>query len=170
MEWTKISIQTTTAGAEIVSGLLMAHGISGMEIIDPGDFAEFFTQRPGEWDYADEALLDIADDGTVQVVFYVSADGNGMDMLAQVRTGLNDMISYHSHDELGPLSLTVEEANDKTGSTNGSNISNPYLLAVSPLYPAGKTTPHPPTCRAYPCVLIRAQPLAQGSTPPHACA
>ena len=53
MNWIKMTIRTTTEGAELVTALLMELGINGAMIEDKNDIA--LNQRPeGQWDIIDE--------------------------------------------------------------------------------------------------------------------
>ena len=61
MNWIKMTIRTTTEGAELVTALLMELGINGAMIEDKNDIA--LNQRPeGQWDIIDEAIALRMDD------------------------------------------------------------------------------------------------------------
>ena len=81
MDWMELKVLTTTAGADMVSQLLMDAGRSGTMIEDKNDVAA--NQRPeGQWDIIDEAIAKrIGDD--VKVTGYYEVDA-----------GLNDRIRF----------------------------------------------------------------------------
>ncbi len=72
MDWMEITVLTTTAGADLVSQILMDAGSSGTMIEDKNDVA--LNQRPeGQWDIIDEAIAKrIGDD--VKVTGYYEVD------------------------------------------------------------------------------------------------
>ena len=106
MEWIKSSIETTSESVEAVTGLLMSCGINGVEIIDAYERARYFASHTRNWDYADESLL-IADTDRAYVVFYVTADTAGEELLAQVKSRI-------ANSDLSDLQLRHESANDET--------------------------------------------------------
>ena len=72
MDWMEITVLTTTAGADMVSQILMDAGSSGTMIEDKNDVA--LNQRPeGQWDIIDEEIARrIGDD--VKVTGYYEVD------------------------------------------------------------------------------------------------
>jgi len=101
MQWIKASIKTTSDNIELVTGLLMSCGINSVEIIDAQERARYFTSHTRNWDYADESLL-IADTDCAYVVFYVTEDAAGQQLLNAVK------------ERIGTLPLNIESTNDET--------------------------------------------------------
>ena len=59
MEYTELTVSTTTGGADAVSALLMRLGATGTQIIDKNDLPD--PDKPGRnWELMDRALLDAA--------------------------------------------------------------------------------------------------------------
>jgi len=108
MEWIKTSIETTSAGVDAVTGILMNCGISGVEIIDSQERARFFADSTRTWDFADEALL-TPDSESAFVVFYVTKDKAGSEQLQQVAEVLQA-----TPGDYGTLTMRQESANDET--------------------------------------------------------
>lgn len=81
MDWMEITVLTSTAGADMVSQILMDAGSSGTMIEDRNDVA--LNQRPeGQWDIIDEEIArHIGDD--VKVTGYYEVDA-----------GLNDRVRF----------------------------------------------------------------------------
>jgi len=105
MEWTKVSIETTSQEVEAVTGILMSCGITGVEIIDPQERAQFLTTRTSTWDYADAHLL-VAESDKAYVVFYVTKDKNGDELLAEI----TDRLTNFNEQSI----IRKESANDET--------------------------------------------------------
>jgi len=110
MEWIKTSIETTSAGVDAVTGILMNCGISGVEIIDSQERARFFADSTRTWDYADEALL-TPDSDSAFVVFYVTKNSEGAKQIQDVAAALHVVANS---DEYGSLTMRQESANDET--------------------------------------------------------
>lgn len=101
MQWIKASIKTTSDNIELVTGILMTCGINSVEIIDAQERAQYFASHTRNWDYADESLL-IADTDYAYVVFYVTEDVAGKQLLETVR------------ERIDTLPLNIESTNDET--------------------------------------------------------
>lgn len=111
MEWTKVTIKTTTFGAEILTGLLFSAGISSAEIIDPQDRVRHLQGISRTWDYADETLM-TAESTDALVVFYVTRDEVGDALILDVR-GRIASLDFDVAD-VGALTLSTESANEKS--------------------------------------------------------
>ena len=61
MNWTEVSVFTTTEGIEPVCGRLLGVGITGFVIKDAKDFEEFLNDKTGNWDYIDDDLMNLKD-------------------------------------------------------------------------------------------------------------
>jgi len=113
MEWIKSSIETTSAGVELVTSVLMQCNIAGVEIIDSQERARYFADSARTWDYADESLM-VADSESAYVVFYVTANAAGEKQLAEVGAALLRLANYAMGISVGALTMRQEHANDET--------------------------------------------------------
>lgn len=86
--WTEVTIWTSTAGIDAVTGMLMDLGIDGFVIEDAQDFADFLQDTEIYWDYVDENLAKEKKDAETNVKIYVEDSPAGAELLAQVNTGL----------------------------------------------------------------------------------
>ena len=57
MNWTEVSVTTNSEGIEVITGMLLNVGISGMRIENSDDFNEFLEGTQTYWDYVDENLM-----------------------------------------------------------------------------------------------------------------
>jgi len=82
MDWMEVTVFTTTAGADMISQILMDAGSSGTMIEDKNDVA--LNQRPeGQWDIIDEAIARrIGDD--VKVTGYYEVDAGLADRVRMI--------------------------------------------------------------------------------------
>jgi len=130
MEWTKASIETTGgAGVEIVTGILMSQGITGVEIIDHHERLRHFADTARTWDYADESLLTASTDDAF-VIFYVPKSEIGDKQLANIREALTG-----DHGQIGSLAIRIEQANDETWLHEWKKHYKPFKLGKVVIVP-----------------------------------
>ena len=86
--WTEVTIWTSTAGIDAVTGMLMDLGIDGFVIEDAQDFADFLKDTEIYWDYVDEELSKEKQEAETNVKIYVEDSPEGAELLAQVDAGL----------------------------------------------------------------------------------
>ena len=86
--WTEVTIWTTSAGIDAVTGMLMDLGIDGFVIEDAQDFADCLTDTEIYWDYVDEELSKEKQEAETNVKIYVEDSPEGAELLAQVDAGL----------------------------------------------------------------------------------
>lgn len=86
--WTEVTIWTTSAGIDAVTGMLMDLGIDGFVIEDAQDFADFLKDTEIYWDYVDEELSKEKQETETNVKIYVEDSPEGAELLAQVDAGL----------------------------------------------------------------------------------
>ena len=86
--WTEVTIWTTSAGIDAVTGMLMDLGIDGFVIEDAQDFADFLKDTEIYGDYVDEELSKEKQEAETNVKIYVEDSPEGAELLAQVDAGL----------------------------------------------------------------------------------
>lgn len=86
--WTEVTIWTSTAGIDAVTGMLLDLGIEGFVIEDAQDFADFLVDTEIYWDYVDEELAQTKKDAETNIKIYVEDSPSGAELLAQVNAGL----------------------------------------------------------------------------------
>lgn len=124
MTWTKATIETTTLGAEIVTGVLISAGIVGTEIIDPQDRIRHLTSVARTWDYADESLL-TAESDIALVVFYVTVDAAGEKLIETVK---QELAQFANNNEMGSLALSIQEADEEAWANEWKKHFKPLSL------------------------------------------
>lgn len=110
MDWMKVTITTTAAGIDPVSGRLLELGISGIEIADKDDFQEFLEANRQYWDYVDETLERLKEADTT-VTLYLSQGAAGLEQLTAVKQSMAELKQLDSQGVFG--SLAVESSNVK---------------------------------------------------------
>lgn len=123
MEWTKVTIETTTYGTEIVIAALMGEGITNIEIIDPEDRVRHLKSISRTWDYAEEHLLR-ADSEDAYVVFYTSKNEEGNALIERVHHNL----THFDYCYIGSLDLTIENANEESWANEWKKYFKPLSI------------------------------------------
>ena len=95
MQWTEVTVLTTTQASEMVSAILEQAGSKGVMIEDKNDV--YANQRPeGQWDIIDEAIAErIGDD--VRVTGYYPVDERLADTMASIREGISGLRAQGDH-------------------------------------------------------------------------
>ena len=110
MQWTEVTVLTTTQASEMVSAILEQAGSKGVMIEDKNDV--YLNQRPeGQWDIIDEAIAErIGDD--VRVTGYYPVDEHLENAMTAIREGLSGLRAQNLPFDLGKLAVltnTVDE-------------------------------------------------------------
>lgn len=117
MEWLQITIYTTTAGIEPVSGRLYQLGITGLEIEDESDFLDFLENNKQYWDYVDDELRQ-EKSGETCVKAYVTDNASGHEMLLAIKDTLNTLKQYDQDGEFGRLELSIGNLSEEDWANN----------------------------------------------------
>jgi ribosomal protein L11 methyltransferase len=107
MDWIKVTVYTTTAGIEPVSGRLMQLGITGLEIEDETEFKDFLEETKDYWDYVDDDLVKRME-GETRVIAYVSDDISGRELLTGIRGSMAELNELNEDNIFGRLEVEIE--------------------------------------------------------------
>ena len=125
MEYTELTVSTTTGGADAVSALLMRLGATGTQIIDRNDLPD--PDKPGRnWELMDRALLDEAPED-VRVKAWFAADEAGK-VLETLRLELDHMRGQDAEHAFGALSLGVGSIREEDWANNWKQYFKPFRL------------------------------------------
>ena len=140
MQWLELKIDTTPTGLTPVSDLVESMGITGLVIEDEGDFHDFLEHNHQYWDYVDDELME-AKRGVCRIIFYVSADEEGMDTVAKVRVALAELKKQRT--DCGSLVMTMAQMDDADWENNWKQFYKPMeigeRLIVVPEWEGAKT-------------------------------
>lgn len=107
MDWIKVTVYTTTAGIEAVSGRLMQLGITGLEIEDENEFNDFLEETKDFWDYVDDDLVEHMK-GESRVIAYVSDDISGRELLTGIRGSMAELNEINEDNIFGRLDVEIQ--------------------------------------------------------------
>lgn len=106
MEYTEVSIATTSAGIEPLTLRLNDLGITGFVIEDAADFAEFLEEVTPHWDYVEDSLMEKLK-AESKVKIYLAGNGQGADQLAMVRDAMRELKASDTGDAWGTLEISL---------------------------------------------------------------
>ena len=127
MVYDELTIHTTTAGSEVVSGVLFNEGITCFSVTDPRDLAELIENGSVPVDYVESGLLDGQSDVTVRV--YLARNEQGAIQKTGIIAGVKRLKAENGNAEwLGSLDITVSESDDKDWENNWKQYFHPLSI------------------------------------------
>lgn len=127
MVYDELTIHTTTAGSEVVSGVLFNEGITCFSVTDPRDLAELIENCSVPVDYVESGLLDGQSDVTVRV--YLARNEQGAIQKTGIIAGVKRLKAENGNAEwLGSLDITVSESDDKDWENNWKQYFHPLSI------------------------------------------
>ncbi|MDR3643633.1 MAG: 50S ribosomal protein L11 methyltransferase [Clostridia bacterium] len=112
MDWLRVTVATTSAGIEPLSGRLYMLGITGIEIEDEGEFNEFLKENRRLWDYVDEALVERMR-GETRVRVYLPDSAAGRELLVAVKEELRRLRECDAQGAYGRLALELDTLSEQ---------------------------------------------------------
>lgn len=113
MDWTEVTIFTSTEGIMPVTDLLDEQGIEGYALEDAADFEEFLQDTEIYWDYVDENLKKELSSQETKIKIYLSDDEEGRKQYKLLCEKLNELKNGDENNAYGRLvtetSLTRQE-------------------------------------------------------------
>lgn len=125
-DWMQVKVLTTTAGADLVSEILLEAGSEGTMIEDRNDVFE--NQRPeGQWDIIDTAIADrIGED--VKVTGYYPIDENRNNVISSIASALGRLRALTPDVDLGKLEMQVQGFENEDWSESWKKSFRPIRL------------------------------------------
>lgn len=107
MDWKEVTIFTSTAGIDPVTGLLDEMEIYGYALEDAADFAEFLESTEIYWDYVDENLKKELSTQETKIKIYLPDSDDGAARLAELDARLAGLKARDEADAWGRLETSV---------------------------------------------------------------
>ncbi len=125
MKFNEVTIHTTTAGSEVVSGVLFNEGISCFSVEDPRDLMELLENKYVPVDYVEEGL--IRDDGDVLVRVYLAENEQGQLQLEGILAGI-EKLKESGEEWLGSLETELSVTDEKDWENNWKQYFHPLPI------------------------------------------
>ncbi len=127
LEWTEVTIFTTTQGIEIVSGYIISNGIRGVVVEDANDFNEFLEDTEIHWDYIEEDLMALKDQET-KIKCYLPDTIQGIEQFNQLKTFLPNLREENPSVDLGKLEIATTNINQEDWATAWKKYYHPVKV------------------------------------------
>lgn len=127
LEWTEVTIYTTTQGIEIVSGYIISNGIRGVVVEDANDFNEFLENTEIHWDYIEEDLMVLKDQET-KIKCYLPDTLQGIEQFNQLKTFLPNLKTENPSVDLGRLDIETTNINEEDWATAWKKYYHPVKV------------------------------------------
>ena len=128
MNWTEVSIYTTSNGIEIINGALIKLNINDAVIEDACVFDEFLNDKTQNWDYFDEDLSKMKDiESCIKV--YLADNDQGRKLLRRINEFIEELKEDNMNIDLGRLRVETKVLNDEDWANNWKQYFKPFVVA-----------------------------------------
>ena len=104
MNWTEVTIKTTTEAVEAISNILMEERCGGVMIEDPKDFL-FQKKNELDWDYVEEEVFNKSGQDGVLIKTYIPEERNVLELIETVKARIALLPSFGLDIGEGSVSL-----------------------------------------------------------------
>ncbi len=125
MVFDELTIHTTTAGSEVVSGVLFNEGITCFSVDDPKDLADLLENQYVPVDYVEDGLL--REDGDVLVRVYLAQNEQGQIQKEGIVAGIERMRA-ENQDWMGSLKIEYSVSDEKDWENNWKQYFHPLPI------------------------------------------
>ena len=106
MDYLEVTIQTASAGIELVANALTAGGFDSLVVEDQAEYENFLEDNRAYWDYIDEEFQQELQ-GLSRIKLYLEMDGNEEKQLKKLEKVL-DALKKRTRKNLGTLEVTSQ--------------------------------------------------------------
>lgn len=124
MDWIEVAVSTTSDGVEAVTGRLYRLGITGTQIEDKREFADFLEHNRQYWDYVDEDFFSGLPQDVV-VKAYVSDNDSGHEMLLAIRESMRALGALDTAHAFGTLKVSLTNRREEDWANNWKQYFKP---------------------------------------------
>lgn len=109
MNWTEVTIKTTTEAVEAISNILMEERCGGVMIEDPKDFL-FQKKNELDWDYVEEEVFNKSGQDGVLIKTYIPEERNVLEFVETVKARISQLPSFGL--DIGEGSVTLSNVKE----------------------------------------------------------
>ena len=121
MEYTEVTVSTTTQGSELVSDILMRLGAAGTQILDRADLPD--PNKPtANWELMDQSVIDAMPED-VQVKAWFDEDS-----LQKILSSLREQVALLAGPGMGTLNISLQGVKEEDWSENWKQYYKPFRL------------------------------------------
>lgn len=127
MNWTEVTIATTTEGIETVTGNLLLLGINGASVTDSQDFEAFLNHTETYWDAVEDELMALRDCETT-VTVYLPEDEQGAAQLRDLDDMLARLRAEDTEGVYGRLERTAKTVHEEDWANEWRKYFKPFTV------------------------------------------
>ena len=109
MNWTEVTMKTTTEAVEAISNILMEERCGGVMIEDPKDFL-FQKKNELDWDYVEEEVFNKSGQDGVLIKTYIPEERNVLELIETVKARISLLPSFGL--DIGEGSVSLSNVNE----------------------------------------------------------
>ena len=109
MNWSEVTIKTTTEAVEAISNILMEERCGGVMIEDPKDFL-FQKKNELDWDYVEEEVFNKSGQDGVLIKTYIPEERNVLELIETVKARIALLPSFGL--DIGEGSVSLSNVNE----------------------------------------------------------
>ena len=127
MQWLELTIQTRSAGIDLLAERLTVLGYDSFIMDDSDDFQQFLENNRQYWDYVDENLAEKMKDLS-QIRLYVEDGPAAMETVAFLREQMALLRRQNPGAELGTLEIGIQNVQDEDWENNWKQYYQPLPI------------------------------------------
>lgn len=128
MNWTEVTIYTTTNGIEIINGALIKLGINDAVIEDASVFEDFLHNDTLNWDYYDEELASMKScESCIRV--YLADNNQGKNLFKEIEKFVESLKEEYKDIDFGRLEIETRILNDEDWANNWKQYFKPFIVS-----------------------------------------
>lgn len=128
MNWTEVTIYTTTNGIEIINGALINLGINDAVIEDAGVFEDFLHNDTLNWDYYDEDMANMKScESCIKV--YLADNNQGKQLFKEIEKFVESLKEEYKDIDFGRLDIETQILNDEDWANNWKQYFKPFTVS-----------------------------------------
>jgi len=127
MQWLELTIQTSSAGIDLLAERLTVIGYDSFIIDDQAEFQDFLENNKQYWDYVDEELEQKMH-GLSQIRLYLEDGPSAPDAISNLRAQLALLKQQHPGKDLGSLKVQLANLKDEDWENNWKQYYQPLAI------------------------------------------
>ncbi len=127
MQWLELTIQTSSAGIELLAERLTVLGYDSFIMDDQAEFDDFLENNKQYWDYVDEDLAKQME-GLSQIRLYLEDGPGAMDAVSDLKTQMALLKQQYPKVDLGSLEIGLANLKDEDWENNWKQYYQPLPI------------------------------------------
>ena len=109
MNWTEVTVKTTTEAVEAISNILLEERCGGVMIEDPKDFL-YQKKNELDWDYVEEEVFNKSNQDGVLIKTYIPEERNVLELVETIKAKISLLPSYGL--DIGEGTVSLSDVNE----------------------------------------------------------